>query len=95
MIVAFETAERAAKNFMPQRRYKVLAVAPIQSNTCRNSSAMATEPQLELHVAYCSPPKRGFIGPDFQVKVQWDVPLLDGYSWSEVPIRLRKRNFWD
>jgi len=57
---------------------------------------MATEPQLELHVAYCSPPQtEASLDPDFQVKVQWDVPLLDGYSWSEVPNKgSGKETFW-
>jgi glycosyltransferase involved in cell wall biosynthesis len=49
---------------------------------------MAEHPQLDLQVAYCT--LRGAEGahdPDFNVTVKWDVPLLDGYSWQEVPNR--------
>src|ERR1700741_320392 len=49
---------------------------------------MAQHPRLELKVAYCS-----LLGaeaghdPEFGTTVQWDVPLLDGYDWVEVPNR--------
>jgi glycosyltransferase involved in cell wall biosynthesis len=49
---------------------------------------MAAHPALDLHVAYCS--LRGAEAghdPEFGASIQWDVPLLDGYSWSEVPNR--------
>ncbi len=49
---------------------------------------MAKHPQLELSVAYCT--LRGaepVHDPHFGVTVQWDVPLLDGYLWQEVPNR--------
>jgi glycosyltransferase involved in cell wall biosynthesis len=49
---------------------------------------MAQHPQLDLSVAYCS--LRGAKpahDPDFNTSVQWDVPLLNGYSWQEVPNR--------
>src|ERR1700730_4828896 len=69
------------------RRYRVLAVCahPVQymSPMLRR---MAQHPQLELKVAYCS--LRGAEAghdPEFGTTVQWDVPLLDGYDWLEVP----------
>jgi glycosyltransferase involved in cell wall biosynthesis len=46
---------------------------------------MAQHPQLDLSVAYCT--MRGAQAahdPEFNTTVQWDVPLLDGYSWQEV-----------
>ena len=49
---------------------------------------MAQHPQLDFSVAYCT--LRGAEpahDPDFNTTVQWDVPLLDGYSWQEVPNR--------
>jgi glycosyltransferase involved in cell wall biosynthesis len=49
---------------------------------------MASHPQLDLTVAYCT--LRGAEpahDPHFGVTVQWDIPLLDGYSWQEVPNR--------
>jgi glycosyltransferase involved in cell wall biosynthesis len=72
---------------VPDRRYKVLAVAahPVQY-MAPIFRRMAAEPQLDLHVAYCS--MRGAEAapdPDFQTSVKWDVPLLDGYSWTEIP----------
>src|ERR1041385_3741750 len=72
---------------MSERRYKVLAVAthPVQY-MAPLFRRMATEPQLDLQVAYCS--LRGaeaVLDPEFQTTVQWDIPLLDGYLWTEVP----------
>jgi glycosyltransferase involved in cell wall biosynthesis len=49
---------------------------------------MAIHPCVDLHVAYCS--LRGAEAghdPEFGTVVQWDVPLLEGYSWSHVPNR--------
>src|SRR5439155_389756 len=40
---------------------------------------------LDLHVAYCT--LRGAEAghdPEFGANIQWDVPLLDGYSWTHV-----------
>jgi len=46
---------------------------------------MATHPALDLQVAYCT--LRGAEAshdPEFGANIQWDVPLLDGYSWSHI-----------
>lgn len=74
---------------VPDRRYRVLALCahPVQymSPLLRR---MAQHPQLEFKVAYCS--LRGAQAshdPEFGTTVQWDVPLLDGYDWVEVPNR--------
>src|SRR6266403_1938355 len=74
---------------MPDRRYRVLAVAthPVQymAPIC---GRMAAPPALDLHVAYCT--LRGAEAghdPEFGASIQWDVPLLDGYSWTHVPNR--------
>jgi glycosyltransferase involved in cell wall biosynthesis len=74
---------------MPERRYRVLAIAahPVQY-MAPILRRMAAHPALDLQVAYCS--LRGAqAGHDleFGANIQWDVPLLDGYSWSEVPNR--------
>ena len=74
---------------MPDRRYRVLAIAahPVQY-MAPILRRMAAHPALDLHVAYCS--LRGAEAghdPEFGASIQWDVPLLDGYSWSEVPNR--------
>jgi len=72
---------------MPDRRYRVLAVAahPVQY-MAPIFRRMAAHPGFDLHVAYCS--LRGAEAghdPEFGTSVQWDVPLLEGYSWSHVP----------
>jgi glycosyltransferase involved in cell wall biosynthesis len=69
------------------RRFRLLAVAshPVQY-AAPIFRRMAKHPRLELHVAYCS--LRGAEGghdPEFGREVKWDVPLLDGYEWTEVP----------
>ena len=49
---------------------------------------MAARSDLELQVAYCT--LRGAEAahdPEFGATVQWDVPLLDGYPWVQVPNR--------
>jgi hypothetical protein len=70
---------------MPDRRFRVLAVAthPVQYQPPL-FRRMAARSDLELHVAYCT--LRGAEAahdPEFGATVKWDVPLLDGYSWTE------------
>lgn len=74
---------------MGEQRYRVLAVAshPVQymSPIFRR---MAQHPAFDLHVAYCH--LRGAeagMDPEFGRNIQWDVPLLEGYSWSRLPNR--------
>jgi glycosyltransferase involved in cell wall biosynthesis len=46
---------------------------------------MTESPELDLRVAYCSlKGAQPTHDPDFNTTVQWDVPLLDGYSWEEI-----------
>jgi glycosyltransferase involved in cell wall biosynthesis len=49
---------------------------------------LAQHPNLDVLVAYCSlqGAKRA-VDPEFGVEVKWDLPLLDGYRWVEVPNR--------
>jgi glycosyltransferase involved in cell wall biosynthesis len=72
---------------MPDRRYKILAVAthPVQY-MAPIFRRMSQHPRLDLRVTYCSlkGAESGF-DPDFQTNVKWDVPLLDGYDWTEIP----------
>lgn len=74
---------------MSERRFRVLIVAshPVQYSSPL-FRLMARHPQLDLQVAYCS--MRGAEAghdPEFGRNVQWDVPLLDGYSWTHLPNR--------
>src|SRR5215471_6702193 len=71
---------------MSNRRYRVLTVAshPVQYGA-PIFRLMAQHPQLDFQVAYCS--LRGANAghdPEFGATVKWDVPLLNGYSWTEV-----------
>lgn len=79
---------RSTVTFMPEERFRVLAIAshPVQY-MAPLFRIMAKHPALDLKVAYCSLRGATTAGydPDFQAAVQWDVPLLDGYSWVEVP----------
>src|SRR5215471_20772784 len=83
---------------MSERHFKVLAIAshPVQY-MAPLFRRMAREPALDLQVAYCS--LRGATAAgydrDFQASVQWDVPLLDGYRWVEIPNKGSGReSFW-
>jgi len=49
---------------------------------------MAEEPAFDFEVAYCGlGGARAAYDPEFAARVEWDVPLLDGYRWSELPNR--------
>src|SRR5438477_458629 len=71
---------------MLERRYRILCVAshPVQYQAPL-FRRMAKQSSLDLHVAYCT--LRGAeAGHDmeFGTSIQWDVPLLNGYSWTHV-----------
>jgi glycosyltransferase involved in cell wall biosynthesis len=97
MDFAFEAELTHTKQLMAERHFKVLAVAahPVQY-MAPIFRRMAAEPQLDLHVAYCS--LRGAeaaIDPDFATSIKWDVPLLQGYSWTAIPNKgSGKESFW-
>jgi len=71
---------------MSERRFRVLVIAshPVQYSS-PVFRLMAQHPKLDFHVAYCS--LRGAEAghdPEFGRSVKWDIPLLDGYSWTHV-----------
>src|SRR5439155_25732670 len=71
---------------MPERRCRILfgASDPVQFQAPL-LRRMAKLSSLDLHVAYCT--LRGAeAGHDmeFGTSIQWDVPLLNGYSWTHV-----------
>jgi glycosyltransferase involved in cell wall biosynthesis len=82
---------------MPDRRYRVLFVCghPVQymSPLLRR---MAQHLQLEISTVYCR--LRGAtagVDPEFGAKIQWDIPLLDGYPWVEIPNKgTDSEGFW-
>lgn len=72
---------------MDDRRYRtlVLLTHPIQYSapTLRE---MAKDPKIDLLTAYCSMQNvEPTLDPDFGVEVAWDIPLLEGYRWVQVP----------
>jgi glycosyltransferase involved in cell wall biosynthesis len=72
---------------LAEPHYRVLAIGshPVQY-MAPLLRRMARHPQLDLSVAYCM--LRGAEpthDPDFNTTVQWDVPLLEGYVWKEIP----------
>jgi glycosyltransferase involved in cell wall biosynthesis len=71
---------------MNERRLRVVAVAthPVQY-MAPIFRRLAAHEGVDLHVVYGS--LRGAqaaVDPDFGTTVQWDVPLLDGYSWTHL-----------
>jgi glycosyltransferase involved in cell wall biosynthesis len=71
---------------MLDRRYRILAIAshPVQymSPIFRR---LAARPEIDLRVAYCSlHGAESAHDPEFGTAFRWDIPLLDGYSWTHV-----------
>ena len=72
---------------MNDRRYRTLLVIthPVQyfAPTLR---LLARRPEIDMVVAYCSLlGSESALDPEFGVKVAWDIPVLEGYSWVHVP----------
>jgi len=57
---------------------------------------MAQHPQLDISTVYCRlrGAKAG-MDPEFGANIQWDIPLLDGYPWVEIPNKgTDSEGFW-
>jgi len=82
---------------VPDRRYRVLYVLghPVQyfSPVLR---LLVQHPRLDVTTAYCRlHGAKAAHDPEFGATVQWDVPVLDGYSWLEVPNKgTDSEGFW-
>jgi glycosyltransferase involved in cell wall biosynthesis len=80
-----------------QPRLRVLAIAsqPVQY-AVPIFRLMGRHPRLDFQVAYCT--LRGADAAhdsEFGITVRWDVPLLDGYEWTEVNNKGSGReSFW-
>ena len=82
-------AKNSENHAMPDPRYRVLFVAshPVQYQA-PVFRRLAAESDVDIHVAYCTlKGAEAAHDPEFGASVQWDIPLLDGYAWSEVPNR--------
>jgi glycosyltransferase involved in cell wall biosynthesis len=84
---------------MSQMKYRVLLLG---SHPTQYSSPvfrrLARDTRLEIQVAYCSlhGAKAGY-DPGFEREIVWDIPLLDGYIWNELPNRASRpglERFW-
>ena len=66
-------------------RTLIVSSHPIQYNS-PIYRRYAEDQRISVTVAYCSlqGAVRGF-EPDFGMEVEWDIPLLDGYRWINVP----------
>ena len=52
---------------------------------------LAADSRIDLQVAYCSlQGAESGLDPEFAREVKWDLPLLEGYSWMQVPNRARR-----
>ena len=74
---------------MTNRRYRVLILGshPVQY-AAQFFHQLAQHPLVDLQVAYCSLfGAQGGLDPEFGIEVQWDVPLLEGYPWVQIPNR--------
>jgi glycosyltransferase involved in cell wall biosynthesis len=72
---------------VPDRRFRILILCshPVQymSPVLRR---MAQHPQVDLRVGYCSlRGAKATYDAEFTSTVKWDVPLLEGYEWIEIP----------
>jgi glycosyltransferase involved in cell wall biosynthesis len=45
---------------------------------------LSQAPELDLTVFYLSIPKDGFVDHGFQRRIEWDVPMLDGFRWLDL-----------
>jgi glycosyltransferase involved in cell wall biosynthesis len=65
-------------------RLAVVSSHPIQYNAPAFRSLAAT-PDVDVHVFYGWKGPAGAIDPEFGHKVEWDIPLLNGYDYTFVP----------
>lgn len=72
---------------MNEEKYRLLIVTshPIQYDV-PVFRLMAQHPKLDILVAYCSlQGSKPGLDTGFGIEVKWDIPLLDGYPWVELP----------
>lgn len=72
---------------MGDRRYRVLYVCSHPVQYASPLFVRMTKHQaLDIVVAYCSlQGAEAALDPGFGVEVAWDVPLLEGYKWLQIP----------
>ncbi len=74
---------------MPKPPYRVLILAthPIPY-IIPLFKQMVAQPEWEPQVAFCSlQGVEAYRDPEFATQIQWDVPVLEGYPWVQLPNR--------
>lgn len=84
-----ETIERMGGPVATVKTEKRLRALVLCSHPTQYSSPlwrrMAQHPEIDLLVAYCSlNGAESYVDPGFGVKVEWDVPLLHDYLWTQI-----------
>lgn len=79
---------------MSKPKYRVLLISAQPIQNAASLKLMATHPQLEVMVAYCSLPETKNLhqtslqqSPEFITQAAFDIPLLEGYPWTYLPNR--------
>jgi glycosyltransferase involved in cell wall biosynthesis len=88
MTASLSTALSAAvKSDVAQRRFRVLILSThVVQYGAPMYRLLSRDPRLDVLVAYCS--MQGAepgMDPEFGMEIQWDEPLMEGYSWVHVP----------
>jgi glycosyltransferase involved in cell wall biosynthesis len=51
---------------------------------------IAAQPDIDLKVFFlCDPSQQGYTDPQFNTKIEWDIPLLEGYEYEILPNELK------
>lgn len=84
-----DNAETMTAPVVPLRSEKKLRALVLSSHPTQYSSPlwrrMARHPRLDVLVAYCSlDGVESYLDSGFGVPVEWDVPLLQDYSWTQI-----------
>lgn len=80
----------ASAQVLPRRRVLLLASHVVQYASPLYR-LLAADPRLDLQVVYCSlQGAEPGIDPEFGREVKWDLPLLEGYPWMQVPNKSRR-----
>jgi len=79
-------AEKPAKTSSQARRKVLVLASHVVPYGSAGFRLLAQDPRLDIQVAYCSMQgaERG-LDPEFEREIQWDEPLLEGFSWVHVP----------
>jgi len=86
------SASESSSTERPADRRRVLLVAThVVQYASPLYRLLSAYPRIDFQVAYCSlQGAEPGVDPEFGREVKWDLPLLEGYPWIEVPNRARR-----